>query len=240
MPRSNTERIQFSVIIPVLNESRRIEEFLASLRKQTSNFETEIIVVDGGSDDDTLQRARAHCDHATQSPRGRARQQNVGANIAMGDTLVFLHADTTLPADAFSLIANALNPRCAWGRFDVTLDSRDARLRLVATMMNLRSRSTGIATGDQCIFVRRRTFIAIGGFPDQALMEDIEISKRLKRVSSPACLRAKVCTSARRWEKHGIFRTIALMWWLRFAYWLGVSPATLAQWYGNGKSEAAR
>ncbi|TAG70257.1 MAG: glycosyltransferase, partial [Burkholderiales bacterium] len=161
MSRSNTERIQFSVIIPVLNESPRIEKLLASLRKQTSSFEAEIIVVDGGSEDDTLQRARAHCDHAVQSTRGRARQQNFGANIAMGDTLVFLHADTTLPADAFHLISNALNPSRLWGRFDVTLDSHDARLRLVATMMNLRSRSTGIATGDQCIFVRRRTFVAV-------------------------------------------------------------------------------
>jgi rSAM/selenodomain-associated transferase 2 len=223
--------VRFSVIVPVLNEASRIIEFLAALRKQTTHNDAEIIVVDGGSSDDTTQRARAANATVIESPRGRAVQQNAGANVAQGHILVFLHADTTLPANAFSLIANAVSDQCVWGRFDVTLASNDPRLTLVATMMNLRSRLTGIATGDQCIFVRRDAFIAVGGFPKQPIMEDIELTKRLKRISPPACLRAKVSTSARRWEKNGVVRTIVLMWWLRFAYWIGADPHRLAAKY---------
>jgi rSAM/selenodomain-associated transferase 2 len=223
--------VRFSVIVPVLNEANRIDDFLAAIRKQTTHNDAEIIVVDGGSSDDTTQRARAANATVIESPRGRALQQNASASVAQGDILVFLHADTTLPANAFSLIASAVSDQCVWGRFDVMLASNDPRLTLVATMMNLRSRLTGIATGDQCIFVRRDAFVAVGGFPKQPIMEDIELTKRLKRISPPACLRAKVSTSARRWEKNGVVRTIVLMWWLRFAYWIGVDPHRLAEKY---------
>lgn len=193
-------------------------------------------MVDGGSSDDTFSLAHAHSDCVVRSPRGRATQQNAGAQIARGDTLIFLHIDTQLPHDVDTLVSAALaRHRIAWGRFDVTLNSHEQQphpmLRLIATLMNFRSRMTGIATGDQCIFVRKSTFDAIGGFPQILLMEDIALSKALKKISSPACLRERVITSARRWQKHGIWRTIALMWWLRFAYWIGVSPARLALWY---------
>jgi rSAM/selenodomain-associated transferase 2 len=232
--------VQFSIIIPVLNESERVVEFLSALRRQTQNLPAEAIVVDGGSSDDTVQRARQHCDCVVDATRGRASQQNAGAAIATGHVLVFLHADTKLPQNAFAMIADALSERLAWGRFDVAFDAEDWRLSMVSFMMNARSRATGIATGDQCIFMRRSAFVAVGGFANQPLMEDIELSKRLKRISPPACLRDRVTTSARRWEKHGVFRTIALMWWLRFAYWMGVSPTTLARWYGYGNASVDR
>lgn len=234
-------RPRHSIIIPVLNESRRIVGLLTELKSNVSGEDVEVIVVDGGSDDDTQQLVLDQSIVVVDSRRGRAAQQNAGALAASGDILVFLHADTMLPPHALSMISAALDgSKHAWGRFDVAFDSTDRQMRMIAFMMNWRSRISGIATGDQCIFVRKSIFAAVGGFPDQALMEDIEISNRLKRFSSPVCLRAKVCTSARRWETQGIFRTIALMWWLRFAYWLGVSPATLARWYGYGKSEASR
>jgi rSAM/selenodomain-associated transferase 2 len=223
--------VRFSVIVPVLNEANRIDDFLAAIRKQTTHNDAEIIVVDGGSSDDTTQRARAANATVIESPRGRALQQNAGANVATGNILVFLHADTTLPENAFSLIASALSAQRVWGRFDVTIASNDSLLRLVATMMNLRSRVSGIATGDQCIFVQREAFIAVGGFPSQPIMEDIEISKRLKRISKPVCLSECVITSARRWQKYGVLRTIMLMWWLRFAYAIGVPPTRLETLY---------
>jgi rSAM/selenodomain-associated transferase 2 len=223
--------VYFSIIIPVLNESERVVEFLSALRRQTQNLPVETIVVDGGSSDDTVQRARQHCDRIVDAPRGRATQQNAGAVIATGDVLVFLHADTQLPQNAFEMIADSLSEHVVWGRFDVAFDAEDWRLSMVSFMMNARSRATGIATGDQCIFVRRSAFVAVGGFADQLLMEDIEISKRLKAISPPACLRSKVTTSARRWKKKGVWRTIFLMWWLRFAYWIGVSPARLEKHY---------
>ena len=155
---------------------------------------------------------------------------NAGAAHAKGDVLLFLHADTKMPDDADALIAQALQDR-HWGRFDVTLDGRHPLLRVVEVMMNWRSRLTGIATGDQAIFVRRATFDAVGGFPNQPLMEDIDLSAKLKRVGKPACLRAQVTTSARRWEKHGIVTTIVKMWWLRAAYFLGAKAETIARWY---------
>jgi rSAM/selenodomain-associated transferase 2 len=224
-------RVQFSIIVPVLNEAPRIVEFLSALRQQTSEVAAETIVVDGGSSDDTVRSVAQHCDHIVEAPRGRASQQNAGAVIATGDVLVFLHADTQLPQNAFAMITDSLSERVAWGRFDVAFDVEDWRLNVVSFMMNARSRATGIATGDQCIFVRRSAFVAVGGFADQPLMEDIEISKRLKAISPPACLRSKVTTSARRWKKNGVWRTIFLMWWLRFAYWIGVSPTRLEKYY---------
>jgi len=168
------------------------------------------------------------------SKPGRALQMHAGALAASGDALLFLHADTLLPPRASELIAIALRWH-AWGRFDVALDGAHPVYRVIAAMMNLRSRMTSIATGDQAIFMRHDFYFAAGGFPPLALMEDIAFCKRARRLARPACLREKVLTSARRWEKHGVWRTISLMWRLRLAYFLGADPETLAMRYGYRK-----
>ena len=227
--------MKLSIIIPVLNEAVNISAALATLQT-LRDCGSEVIVVDGGSSDYTFALARTFCDLAITSPRGRATQQNAGARIATGETLLFLHVDTCLPANADALINAALqNKRTVWGRFDVTLGSGDSNahsmLKIIAALMNFRSRITGIATGDQCIFVRKSAFDAVGGFPQIPLMEDIALSTALKKISSPACLHERVITSSRRWQKYGLWRTMVLMWWLRFAYWVGVSPTRLATWY---------
>lgn len=224
--------MKLSIIIPVLNEQARIAatlDHLAPLRARGA----EIVVVDGGSDDDTPDIATTNSDCLVSATRGRASQQNAGAQLATGEVLAFLHSDTRLPDNADALIARAFaDERYVWGRFDVSFNSSRPMMRVVATMMNWRSRWTGVATGDQCIFVRRSAFCVVGGFPDIALMEDIALSKLLRKVSPPACPRAHVITSARRWQKHGVWKTIFLMSWLRLAYVLGVSPDRLARWYG--------
>ena len=230
--------MKLSIVIPVLNEAANISAALIALQALRERG-AEIIVVDGGSTDETFTLARDHCDHVVASPRGRATQQNAGAQIAAGDNLLFLHADTQLPKSVDSLVNAALvQDDVAWGRFDVTIGTERTKgdrlhpmLKVIAKLMNFRSRLTGIATGDQCIFVRKAVFDAVGGFPDIPLMEDIALSKALKKISAPACLRERVTTSARRWQKHGVWRTMLLMWWLRFAYWLGASPTRLAAWY---------
>lgn len=220
-----------SIVIPVLDEAAGIGAALARLQAFRGRG-CEVIVVDGGSGDGTVDLARAACDRVAVSPPGRAMQMNAGASVARGDALVFLHADTELPTDADRLVLEALGGnRHVWGRFDVRITGRPAMLRVIAAMMNLRSRLTGVATGDQAIFCRRATFDAVGGFPSQPLMEDVEISKRLRRLGPPACLRERVTTSGRRWEKHGVTRTILLMWRLRLAYFLGVDPARLVRSY---------
>jgi rSAM/selenodomain-associated transferase 2 len=184
-----------------------------------------------------VQRARLRADQVLSAPRGRALQMNVGAAKANGDVLLFLHADTRLPGEAERLVLDGLaRSGHAWGRFDVVIEGRHPMLRLVAAMMNLRSRLTGIATGDQAIFVKRDAFQAAGGFPEIPLMEDIALSKRLKRGGRPLCLRERATTSGRRWETHGVFRTILLMWRLRLAYFLGADPAALAGRYRYGGS----
>ena len=227
--------MKLSIIIPVFNEAANISAALIALQPLRER-DAEIIVIDGGSSDDTFARASTQCDHAITTPRGRATQQNAGAQVATGDTLLFLHVDTQLPDNVDALVEAALTvDRHAWGRFDVTFSTAGDRhhpmLKTIAALMNVRSRMTGIATGDQCIFVRKSAFDAVGGFPDVPLMEDIALCKALKKISAPACLRERVATSARRWQKHGVWRTMMLMWWLRFAYWVGVSPARLATWY---------
>jgi rSAM/selenodomain-associated transferase 2 len=224
--------MKLSIIMPTLNEAGRIAVALIALQPLRERG-AEILVVDGGSTDGTVLIAAPGADHVVHAPRGRASQQNAGAKQALGDTFLFLHCDTQLPLDADGLIADTLNDSAVlWGRFDLRFDTDQTMLRVVATMMNARSRLTGIATGDQCLFVRRSAFEAVGGFPALSLMEDIALSTLLRRQSAPACLRNKVTTSARRWQNNGIWRTIFLMWWLRLAYALGVSPARLARWYG--------
>jgi len=223
---------KLSIIIPVLNEGDGIAAALDALAHLRA-LGTEVIVVDGGSRDATVERAQLRADRVVLAPRGRALQMNDGAERASGDVLLFLHADTRLPAEADRVVLNGLDrSRRVWGRFDVKIDGRSRLLPVVAWLMRLRSRLTGIATGDQAIFVRREAFQAVGGFPAVALMEDIAICKRLKRLGRPLCLRACVTTSGRRWEKNGVLSTILLMWRLRFAYFLGADPKQLARQYG--------
>ena len=216
--------------MPVLDEAAGVAAALgalAPLRRRGA----EVIVVDGGSGDATVALSRPLADRVVDAPRGRARQMNAGAACAQAAVLLFLHADTFLPDAADAAIAAAVQGGRAWGRFDVHIAGRAPLLRLVAALMNRRSRWTGIATGDQAIFMTRAAFDAVGGFPDQPLMEDVEICKRLRRLGAPACLRLCVVTSGRRWEQRGVWRTIALMWRLRLLYWLGVDAARLASQY---------
>ena len=214
-------RLRLSVVVPVLNEAAGIRaalEALAPLRARGH----EVIVVDGGSSDSTADIAAGLCDRVLSAPRGRAAQMNAGARAANGDMLLFLHADTRLPAD-FTIPDSAV-----WGRFDVRIDGRHPLLKVVACAMNLRSRLTGIATGDQAMFVRRAVF---PGFPEIPLMEDVALSKVLKQRGRPTCLHEKVTTSGRRWEERGVLRTILLMWRLRLLYFLGARPEDLARRY---------
>jgi len=226
-----------SIIMPVLDEAAGIRAALEALAPYRARG-AELIVVDGGSRDDTPDLARPLADRIVAAPRGRATQMNAGAATATGDVLLFLHADTRLPHEADRLIMDGLaRARGVWGRFDVRIEGGGIALSLVARMMNLRSRLTGIVTGDQTLFVTREAFARAGGFPDIALMEDIAVSKRLKRFGRPLCLRARVTTSGRRWEQHGLLRTILLMWRLRLAYFLGAAPETLARCYGYAPRE---
>jgi rSAM/selenodomain-associated transferase 2 len=221
---------RISIVMPVLDEAATIEATLAALAPLRARG-VELVVVDGGSTDGTVRLALPLADAVLASPRGRARQMNVGAARAGGDLIVFLHADTVLPPDADRCVAAALERGAWWGRFDVRIAGRPWMLQVVAALMNLRSRVSGIATGDQAIFVRRDVFERIGGMPDQPLMEDVELSRRLLRLARPACLRDRVVTSGRRWETRGVWRTIALMWRLRWRYWRGESPQALARAY---------
>ncbi len=225
-----------SVIIPTLNEAAVLPSTLA--QTVSLGFD-ELLVVDGGSEDGTAEAVRPYLSmHAPQpvtfvtGPRGRARQMNLGTTLARGDVFLFLHADTHLPANARALVHEALrDPACPGGRFDVSFDRPTALGGVVSRLINLRSRLSGIATGDQAIFVRRSVFERLGGFADIPLMEDVDLSRRLKRVGRPAALRAQVVTSFRRWETCGPIRTILFMWLLRFLYWTGVSPVRLSHLY---------
>jgi rSAM/selenodomain-associated transferase 2 len=228
---------RLSIILPVLDEGEAIAAALESLA-DLRGLGVEVIVVDGGSRDATVQRARLRADRVLFGSRGRAVQMNEGAQKAAGDVLLFLHADTRLPPEAEHLILNGLERSgLAWGRFDVKIEGRHPLLAVVGWMMNLRSRLSGIATGDQAMFVKREVFAEIGGFPPIPLMEDVALSKRLKGVSRPLCLRERVITSGRRWEQNGVLRTIVLMWRLRAAYYFGADPAVLANRYGYGASD---
>jgi rSAM/selenodomain-associated transferase 2 len=220
-----------SIIVPCLNEAAGIAsalERLQPLRKQG----VEVIVADGGSEDGTATLAAPWADRVIAAPRGRAAQMNAGAAEARAEVLLFLHADCTLPADADKLIIDGLAANGKrWGRFDVVLNGIHPMLRVVAALMNLRSRWTGIATGDQGIFIARSLFAELDGFPPLPLMEDIALSRLARRAAPPLCLRDQIITSARRWEREGVMRTVLLMWRLRLAYFFGADPATLAARY---------
>lgn len=220
-----------SIIVPVLDEGPRLQDQLQALAPWRAAG-AQLLVVDGGSRDGSFDVAARWADQALQAPRGRASQMNAGAAHAQGECLLFLHADTCLPEAALRLLQAFSAGQAPWGRFDVQIDSPRPLLRVVSWLMNQRSRLSGVATGDQAIFVRRQVFEAVGGFPDIALMEDIALSQRLLRLTRPACLRLRVRTSARRWHKHGVWRTIALMWCLRAAFFVGVHPDRLARLYG--------
>jgi rSAM/selenodomain-associated transferase 2 len=219
------------IVMPVLDEAGTLAPRLRALQSLRQRG-VHLVVVDGGSQDGTPAIAREHADRVLTAPRGRAAQMNAGAAACPAEVLLFLHADTALPEQADALVRRATQGASAWGRFDVRIDSPRWALRLVEQMMNLRSRWTGIATGDQAIFVRHDLFRQVGGFPDLPLMEDIALSRLLKRHGRPACLRERVITSARRWERHGVWRTVLLMWRLRAAYFLGADPRQLAIRYG--------
>jgi rSAM/selenodomain-associated transferase 2 len=218
-----------SIVMPVLNEAVGIEAALRALAPYRARG-VEVVVIDGGSGDGTAGLARPLADRVLSAPRGRAAQMNAGAAAATGDALLFLHADTRLRDDADRLVLNGLKDR-PWGRFDVSFDE-GGWLRLVGMMMNARSRVTGIATGDQAMFMTRAAFEQAGGFPPIALMEDVALSARLKRIGRPLCVAARVTTSGGRWRQRGLWRTILLMWSLRLRYFFGADPARLARAYG--------
>jgi rSAM/selenodomain-associated transferase 2 len=230
--------MRLAIVIPVLNEAATIEAALrrlAPLRERGAR----VIVVDGGSGDDTAARAAPLADRVLAAPRGRASQMNAGAQAEearAAEMLLFLHADTRLPEDADRIVARALADGAhSWGRFDVRLDAGGWSLRLVETLMNWRSRATGIATGDQAIFATRAAFDWLHGFAPLPLMEDVDFCSRARRLTRPAALRERVVTSARRWQRHGVWRTVALMWWLRLSYFFGADPAALARRYRDAR-----
>jgi rSAM/selenodomain-associated transferase 2 len=223
--------MRISVIIPVFNEVKSIAATLRGLERLKPD---ELIVVDGGSSDGTREVCRKFGVELYATPKARARQMNFGAQRATGEVLVFLHADTRLPPSAFDDIRAALrDQRIVGGRFDLQLDAVRPMLKLIGFMISLRSRISKVATGDQAIFVRREVFAELGGYPDIPLMEDVAFSRALKHRGAVACLRSCVVTSARRWEKEGVWRTVLKMWLLKALYLAGISPIRLTRYYGD-------
>ncbi|WP_245555216.1 TIGR04283 family arsenosugar biosynthesis glycosyltransferase [Hahella ganghwensis] len=219
-----------SIVVPVLNEEATIASFLRLLQPLRDK-QVEVILVDGGSQDQTKKVAEPYCDRIIDSDKGRARQQNAGAEVASGDLLVFLHADTLLPVSFLDVLNRFEKTGYQWGRFNVSLSGSKWMFSVISFMINWRSRISGIATGDQAIFVRRSTFHLAGRFTDIPLMEDVDLSRKLLRISKPFCVRDPVITSSRRWEVHGTWRTIFLMWKLRWKFARGVSPEVLVKEY---------
>ena len=223
---------KLSIIVPMLNEADAISRTLIALRRGAPD--AEIVVVDGGSADPSVRLAESLCDRVFAVSRGRARQMNAGAKLTRGDALAFVHADTIVPASFGADIAGALSdPAVVGGRFDVELDSSALPYRIIGAMISIRSRLSRTGTGDQAIFVRRDVFERLGGFPELDLCEDLEFARRLKRAGRIACLRSRVITSARRWNRDGLARTVIRMWMIRAMYLMGVSPARLKRMYAD-------
>jgi rSAM/selenodomain-associated transferase 2 len=225
--------MRISVIIPALNEESIIASTLEAVRPLAPD---EVLVVDGGSTDQTREIVACTDATLTSSARGRAEQMNHGARLARGDVFLFLHADTRLPRSALRDIRSALeDPQWVGGRFDVRLEGDHRIYGLIGALINLRSRLTKVATGDQAIFVRREVYEEIGGFPNLPLIEDIAFSRSLKKKGKVACLKSQVATSARRWEREGIWQTVLRMWALRILYLAGVSPYRLKRFYSDAR-----
>ncbi len=222
--------VKVSIITPVFNEEAELPNFLNKLQCFRDKGH-EVVVVDGGSTDNSLMLAQQGADRVIVSKAGRALQMNNGAAVATGDIFLFLHCDTFLPDKALNAISDNYQRECYWGHFDVRLSSNKFIFRIIERLMNLRSRLTSIATGDQAIFIERKLFNRLSGFPEITLMEDIAISRLLKEQSSPVCLKQKVITSSRRWENKGVLVTVFLMWKLRLYYFFGASPEKLSQLY---------
>ena len=221
-----------SIIIPVLNEARILPDRLEALQFARCR-DVELIVVDGGSADGSLEISHALCDRTLQSPAGRAKQMNQGAQHASSEWLLFLHADTRLGGEAFEALLEALSGDPDWGWFNVRIEGKHPLLTLTAAMMNARAGLTKVATGDQGIFVRKALFDAVGGFPDMPLMEDVALSKVLRGVARSTVIRTPLATDGRRWDQGGWFSTVLKMWGLRLAYWAGVGPGRLANYYAH-------
>lgn len=223
--------MRLSIVVPLLNERTQLPRLIDHLAPLRDSGDCEVILVDGGSEDGSAELTADAGFRVLNARRGRARQMNAGAAAASGDVLLFLHADTRLPDGAPEEVASALAKGRQWGRFNLRIGGDSLWFPLIATLINLRSCLSGIATGDQGVFVWRHLFEQIGGFPDQPLMEDIELSRRLRKISRPVCIRARAVTSGRRWHRYGVLRTVLLMWRLRFAYWCGVPAEVLARRY---------
>ena len=221
-----------TIVIPVLNEARILPARLEALQFVRSR-NVELIVVDGGSTDDSLEIARPLCDRMLKAPAGRAKQMNEGARHASSEWLLFLHADTRLEEEAFEALLEALSDEPDWGWFDVRIEGKHPLLRLTAAMMNARAGLTKVATGDQGLFIKKALFDAVEGFPDMPLMEDVALSKVLRDIAKSTVVRTPLATAGRRWDQGGWFRTVLRMWGLRFAYWVGVGPHRLADYYAH-------
>lgn len=225
------------VIVPTLDEGGQIIPWLKSLANKHAIDQCVVVDASERSDIAAIQdkvmqdKELSFVQYVAANKKGRAQQMNQGADIATGQGFVFLHADTTLPDNAIDQIRKGLQVGWHWGRFDICFDNSSWIYRLIAKFMNVRSRRTAVATGDQAIFMSRAAFDIVRGFDNMALMEDIAISKKLRNIGAPLCLESCVITSARRWEKNGVVKTIVLMWTLRFAYWLGISTDKLVKWY---------
>ncbi|MDF1764467.1 MAG: TIGR04283 family arsenosugar biosynthesis glycosyltransferase [Oleibacter sp.] len=223
----NTELL---VVVPMLNEAEQLPELLMHL-SQIKDAQTQIVFVDGGSTDNSVRIVEQAGCSVIESERGRAVQMNAGARALSAPVYVFLHADSRLPVDGINAIRHAIANGASWGRFDVTIIGKHPMLKVIAFMMNWRSRLSGIATGDQTLFISKEAWEKVDGFPEQPLMEDIDISKRLRSIARPICLHERVITSGRRWEERGVWKTIFLMWQLRFDYWRGASAEKIAERY---------
>jgi rSAM/selenodomain-associated transferase 2 len=228
-----------SVIIPTLNEAEHIQQLLDDLQP-LREAGGELIVVDGGSTDATCQLARAQVDQLLQTTAGRARQMNAGAASASGSHLWFVHADTRVSAEVLAALLAACRGDLLWGRFDLRLSGERRLFRVIETLINWRSRLSGVATGDQGMLVAKTAFKSAGGFPDMPLMEDVALSKKLRKMRWPHCFTTRLWTSSRRWEESGVWRTILLMWWLRLAYFVGVPADRLAGYYARQDADRAR